>query len=180
MILYVIFFCQNKFFSREYFVIFLAFFWLIYIFHCMKKLSIILCITGMIFIISFFLQKNTSMCFPEIQQTTWNMELALTPDERIKWLTGRDTLCETCGMLFVFWDMRARTFWMKNTHIPLDIYFYNAEGQLVDGIANMRPEKETTEPMQYTSSPAQYVVEVPGNSHRFLPEYFDPRKCLKK
>ncbi len=69
---------------------------------------------------------------------------------------------------------------MKNTLLPLDMYFYDENGQLVDGIQNMRPEKETTEPMQYTSSSAQYVVEVPGNSHRFFPEYFDPRKCLKK
>ena len=63
-------------------------------------------------------------------------------------------------MLFVFQSQRPQVFWMKNTYIPLDMYFYDATGSLVDVAKNMRPTTETPEPMTYHSEPAQYVVEV--------------------
>ena len=31
------------------------------------------------------------------------------------------------GMFFIFGEEEAQTFWMKNTRIPLDIIFVNAE-----------------------------------------------------
>lgn len=67
---------------------------------------------------------------------------------------------------------------MKNTRIPLDMYFYNADGDLIDSVKNMLPEEETAETMNYTSYPAQYVMEVHAGSQLFQPEIFDPRECL--
>lgn len=50
---------------------------------------------------------------------------------------------------------------MKNTLIPLDIYFYDARWKLIDAALNMRPESETKDPMMTSSkSPAQYAIEV--------------------
>jgi len=72
----------------------------------------------------------------------------------------RKNLCDRCGMLFVFSEEKHRVFWMKNTLIPLDMYFYDARGTLVDFARNMRPEHETQSPMLYESKPAKYVVEV--------------------
>ncbi len=72
----------------------------------------------------------------------------------------RKSLCETCGMLFVFSGDSPRNFWMKNTLIPLDMYFYDSRGGLVDMAQDMRPELETEYPMDYTSQPAQFVMEV--------------------
>jgi len=90
----------------------------------------------------------------------------------------RNMLCDTCGMLFIFEELAQRNFWMKNTLIPLDMYFYDTSWKLVDYIKNMRPESETAEPMNYNSSPAQYVVEVNAWSLYFEPEIFNPRECL--
>lgn len=88
------------------------------------------------------------------------LEIARTNEEHARGLMGRKYLCENCGMLFVFKEEAERTFWMKNTLIPLDIYFYNAEGKLVDSARNMRPEGEMGSPMVFISKPAQYALEV--------------------
>lgn len=73
---------------------------------------------------------------------------------------NRRYLCPRCGMLFVFPSEQPQTFWMKNTYIPLDIYFYDRNGHIVDKVLNMRPMSETGSPMMYTSRAAQYVIEV--------------------
>lgn len=57
------------------------------------------------------------------------------------------------------------------------MYFYDSTGVLVDFAKNMRPEKETEIPMDYTSQPAQYVLEVVAGS-LFQPENFNPTECL--
>ncbi len=106
------------------------------------------------------------------------MELATTSKEQARGLMYRTELCNTCGMLFVFNEDVPKSFWMKNTFIPLDMYFYNGDGLLVDSTKNMRPEKETIKPMEYVSQPAQYVLEVNAGSRFFQSESFDPRECL--
>lgn len=73
---------------------------------------------------------------------------------------NQKNLCQTCGMVFAFPEKRSLSFWMKDTLIPLDIYFYDETGKLVDLVKNMRPQNETGDPMQYTSLPAKYAIEV--------------------
>src|SRR3989338_4766663 len=49
------------------------------------------------------------------------VELAQTPEARKQGLSGRQNLCETCGMLFIFPENNRYTFWMKEMNFPLDI-----------------------------------------------------------
>lgn len=65
------------------------------------------------------------------------------------------------GMLFVFKDEQMRSFWMKNTFIPLSIGFFNKEKKLVS-IRKMKPVKsEMEKPFSYRSGkPAKYALEV--------------------
>jgi len=85
------------------------------------------------------------------------IEIADTDAKREKGLMYRKSMQMNQGMLFIFDEERRQSFWMKNTHIPLDIIFVNANKQIVH-IA------EKTEPYSLKSIPsfeyAQYVVEV--------------------
>jgi uncharacterized membrane protein (UPF0127 family) len=71
------------------------------------------------------------------------------------------TLADNQGMLFVFPKAAMRSFWMKNTLIPLDMLFFDDSGQLVNGIADVPPR--TLSPRKSTA-PARYVLELKGGS----------------
>lgn len=88
-----------------------------------------------------------------------NVEIAETHDEKAKGLMFRESLCDNCGMLFVFGDLDYRSFWMKNTLIPLDIIFVDDNFLIVD----IKYEVPcTTEICDTYSNKAKYVLEVNG------------------
>lgn len=84
-------------------------------------------------------------------------ELAKTDAERSRGLMFRDNLPDGTGMLFVFPDVRERSFWMRETYIPLDVAFMDSNFTVVD-IQSMEPESTEA----HTSAhPAAYALEVP-------------------
>ena len=87
------------------------------------------------------------------------VELAITEEQQIKGLMFRTNL--TGGMLFIFNEEMQRTFWMKNTLIPLDMMFINEDFEIVT-IHHAIPCEE--DPCKtYTSPDAKYVLEVNYN-----------------
>ncbi len=72
-------------------------------------------------------------------------------------LMYRHSMAENQGMLFVFNDSRQRSFYMKNTEIPLDIIYCNSEKKIVSIQKNAKPFDETSLPSDAAS---QYVLEV--------------------
>lgn len=91
----------------------------------------------------------------------FKVELAKTPAEQAKGLMYRAELPEDHGMLFFFERDAPRTFWMKNTLIPLDMIFINSELKVVEVKANVPPCREDPCPT-YPSVPAMYVLEING------------------
>ncbi len=86
-----------------------------------------------------------------------DVEVAETEEERTTGLMYRTALQENQGMLFIFPDEDMRVFWMKNTPLPLDILFVNADGVILTIQQNAVPYAEASIP---SLKPARYVVEV--------------------
>lgn len=62
-------------------------------------------------------------------------------------------------MLFIFPDATDRSFWMKNTPIPLDMIFITPEKRILGIVPDTKPF--TTNPLGVAGA-AKYVLEVNG------------------
>jgi len=87
------------------------------------------------------------------------VELALTEKQREKGLMFRKKMSENAGMLFVFDTDDVKTFWMKNTLIPLDMIFIDKSLKIVGIVENAEPQ--TLSPRS-VYIPSRYVLEVNG------------------
>lgn len=85
------------------------------------------------------------------------VELAATPQSRRCGLSNRAALDENQGMLFVYPQSDLRTFWMKDTRIPLSIAFLDDAGNIIN-IEIMSPDQ--TGKKYHSSKPALYALEV--------------------
>lgn len=94
---------------------------------------------------------------PSGSATTLDVELALTPAQQSVGLMHRTAIEK--GMLFVFDGDEYRSFWMKNTLVPLDISFFDSTGAWV---SSWRMEPCVSDPCQtYPSGkPAAYALEL--------------------
>lgn len=59
------------------------------------------------------------------------VEVARGQETRRQGLSGRMTLADDHGMLFIFPEKEVQRFWMKDTFIPLDILWID-DGRIVD------------------------------------------------
>lgn len=67
------------------------------------------------------------------------VELADTPEAQAKGLMFRTELNEFGGMLFPSERPQIRSFWMKNTPLPLDIIFIGEDNRIINIAANTTP-----------------------------------------
>lgn len=88
---------------------------------------------------------------------TVRAEVASTSAQREEGLMYREEVAPGTGMLFVFDDEAIRSFWMKNTYVPLDIAYMDSSMRIVD-IQQMEPR---TEELYESSDPAMFALEVP-------------------
>lgn len=87
-------------------------------------------------------------------------EVAENSYQLAKGLMFRESLNENNGMLFIFNNEGNRTFWMKNTKIPLDLIFISKNKKIVDIKENFLPCSKNSCPSYTSTQPAKYVLEV--------------------
>ena len=97
-----------------------------------------------------------------LAQKILSVEIADTPKKLARGLMYRKNLPKDHGMLFVFPDEKRRSFWMKNTFIPLSIGFFDSKRRLLE-VAELSPpstvllKKVAT---YYSKKSARYVLEM--------------------
>ncbi|QIK40708.1 DUF192 domain-containing protein [Pontibrevibacter nitratireducens] len=95
------------------------------------------------------------------------VEIADTDEERARGLMFVEDMAQLEGMLFVYQDEpRQRSFWMRNTLIPLDMLFVAADGTVRDIHVNATPLDET--PIPSATNDIFAVLEVNGGLTEML------------
>lgn len=87
---------------------------------------------------------------------TVRAEVAGTPEVREKGLMDRSSVPDGTGMLFVFPRVEERSFWMKDTHVALDIAFFGDSNQVIS-IRQMEPLDES---LTDSGGPTSLALEV--------------------
>ena len=88
-----------------------------------------------------------------------DIEFAESDYEHQTGLMYRESMEDHQGMLFLYETERVRSFYMKNTYIPLDIIYYESDSTLVSIQKNATPRDETSLPSE---GPAQFILEING------------------
>jgi uncharacterized membrane protein (UPF0127 family) len=86
-----------------------------------------------------------------------HVELATTPDQTARGLMYRRSMAPDGGMLFDLRIRRPQAFWMRNTCIPLDMFFIDEDGLIV-GILEQVPTLNDEE--RTVGCPSRYVLET--------------------
>ena len=90
---------------------------------------------------------------------TIEVEFAKNDEESALGLMYRSSMDEHQGMWFIFPEEAPRSFYMRNTEIPLDIIYLDKDKKVVSIAKNARPYDETSLPSE---KPAMYVLEING------------------
>jgi len=98
--------------------------------------------------------------YVELKGERFSVELAQTQQKQALGLMFRESMPQDHGMLFLFPVEAMRSFWMKNTRIPLDIFYFDADLKLVSVAENARPCKTRRCPNYPSKGPAKYVLEL--------------------
>lgn len=106
------------------------------------------------------LAKDAVLC---VHEQCFTVAIAQTPQERALWLMYRKSLSKDAGMWFIFEGAKTDiSFWMKNTLIPLDMIWCDANKRIV-AISHDVPPCVTTICPTYTPDTVtgvQYVLEL--------------------
>lgn len=109
--------------------------------------------------------KVLSIIAQDGRRHDFKIELAITPKQQEYGLMNRTQMDKNAGMLFLFSDVADRSFWMKNTLIPLDMLFIEKDGTIHHIHENAIPNDLASVP---SNGPVTAVLELNGGVARNL------------
>lgn len=74
----------------------------------------------------------------------FDVELAISPQQKARGLMFRREMAPDAGMLFIYDRDSVITMWMRNTYLPLDMLFIAADGRIAHIAARTVPLSERT------------------------------------
>ena len=104
---------------------------------------------------------SDAMRWVELGGRRYTVEVAATEQARTKGLMYRQSMAVTHGMLFVHPMEAPQAYWMKNTHMALDILYFNRARTLVSQQRNVPPCRLGDQcPLYPSQAAALYVLEL--------------------
>lgn len=97
-----------------------------------------------------------------IDNTTLNVQVAETPDQMVEGLQFQQPLPYNQGMIFVFGQPQVVAMWMKDMQFPLDMIWFDSDGNIVHIERNLPPCVGDAPCQVYDGGrqDAKYVLEV--------------------
>ncbi len=107
-----------------------------------------------------------------IGRVTFTVELAISIEEKIQGLSGRDSLAEGTGMAFLYERDGLLSFWMRGMKIPLDFIWIGGDCTVAEILRDVPPPKPGTPenqlPLYIPSRPVRHVLEINGGAAQRL------------
>jgi hypothetical protein len=109
-------------------------------------------------VIYFAIQSQYKTTPISVGKIKINVQIATSSQEKSRGLCCRDSLPKNSGMLFVYDQPGNYQFWMKDTRIPLDIYWLDSSKKIVHIAHSVQP---SSYPKSFgTAVPSKYVLET--------------------
>ena len=105
--------------------------------------------------------EDNSIKFVKIGGQTLKVDLALTPNTQEQGLSGRKSLANDEGMLFIFPQPGKYFFWMKDMNFPIDMIWIGEDQKIIYIKKDVLPESfpKTYGPQKNS----KYILEVNAN-----------------
>lgn len=125
------------------------------------KILFVLIIFILIVFIFYAYTKINKKKFVEINNNHILIDIADTPQKKYIGLSGRQKICNNCGMLFIFGQNNNPVFVMRNMNFSLDIIWIK-KNKIVKIDDNLSPEGNIIQNYFTSDIATDYILEVNG------------------